>query len=148
MREMDEREMRERCGRVRVRVRMRVRVSECGRKIRNANRMPKSDDRTESNLRRGRREGRWEEDSFSHLVCTSTRTNGRLRCDLLSVVFHFKDLKLEVMRLRLTNGATLPGEESFICGYLPGSSCERRERRETETRDTERRERERERKER
>ena len=45
---------------------MRVRVSECGRKIRNANRMPKSDDRTESNLRRGRREGgregRWEED--------------------------------------------------------------------------------------
>ena len=44
---------------------VRVRVSECGRKIRNANRMPKSDDRTESNLRRGRREGgrerRWEE---------------------------------------------------------------------------------------
>ena len=38
-----------------------MRVSECGRKIRNANRMPKSDDRTESNLRRGRREG-WEED--------------------------------------------------------------------------------------
>ena len=42
-----------------------MRVSECGRKIRNANRMPKSDDRTESNLRRGRREGgregRWEE---------------------------------------------------------------------------------------
>ena len=37
-------------------VRVRVRVSECGRKIRNANRMPKSDDRTESNLRRGRRE--------------------------------------------------------------------------------------------
>ena len=34
-------------------------MSECGRKIRNANRMPKSDDRTESNLRRGRR---WEED--------------------------------------------------------------------------------------
>ena len=33
-----------------------MRVSECGRKIRNANRMPKSDDRTESNLRRGRRE--------------------------------------------------------------------------------------------
>ena len=32
-------------------------VSECGRKIPNANRMPKSDDRTESNLRRGRREG-------------------------------------------------------------------------------------------
>ena len=32
-------------------------MSECGRKIRNANRMPKSDDRTESNLRRGRREG-------------------------------------------------------------------------------------------
>ena len=32
-----------------------MRVSECGRKIRNANRMPKSDDRTESNLRRGRR---------------------------------------------------------------------------------------------
>ena len=30
-------------------------MSECGRKIRNANRMPKSDDRTESNLRRGRR---------------------------------------------------------------------------------------------
>ena len=28
-----------------------------GRKIRNANRMPKSDDKTESNLRRGRREG-------------------------------------------------------------------------------------------
>ena len=40
-----------------MRVRVRVRVSECGRKIRNANRMPKSDDRTESNLRRGRREG-------------------------------------------------------------------------------------------
>ena len=41
-------------------------MSECGRKIRNANRMPKSDDRTESNLGRGRREGgregRWEED--------------------------------------------------------------------------------------
>ena len=36
MREMRERE----------RVRVRVRVSECGRKIRNANRMPKSDDRT------------------------------------------------------------------------------------------------------
>ena len=34
-----------------------MRVSECGRKIRNTNRMPKSDDRTESNLRRGRREG-------------------------------------------------------------------------------------------
>ena len=32
-------------------------MSECGRKIRNANRMPKSDDRTESNMRRGRREG-------------------------------------------------------------------------------------------
>ena len=32
-------------------------MSERGRKIRNANRMPKSDDRTESNLRRGRREG-------------------------------------------------------------------------------------------
>ena len=32
-------------------------MSECGRKIRNANRMPKSDDRMESNLRRGRREG-------------------------------------------------------------------------------------------
>ena len=47
---------------MRVRVRVRVRVSECGRKIRNANHMPKSDDRTESNLRRGRREGRWEED--------------------------------------------------------------------------------------
>ena len=45
-----------------MRVRVRVRVRECGRKIRNANRMPKSDDRTESNgtesnLRRGRREG-------------------------------------------------------------------------------------------
>ena len=44
-----------------------MRVSECGRKIRNANRMPKSDDRTESNLRRrgrreGGREGRWEEE--------------------------------------------------------------------------------------
>ena len=39
-----------------MRVRVRVRVSECGRKIRNANHMPKSDDRTESNLRRGRRE--------------------------------------------------------------------------------------------
>ena len=37
------------------------------------------------------------------------------------------------------------GEESFICGFLPGSSCERRERRETERRETERRERERER---
>ena len=54
MREMRERET--------VRVRVRVRVRECGRKIRNANRMPKSDDRTESNgtesnLRRGRREG-------------------------------------------------------------------------------------------
>ena len=148
MRERDERDERERETvrvrvRVRLRLRLRVRVSECGRKIRNANRMPKSDDRTESNLRRGRREGRWEEDSFSHLVCTSTRTNGRLRCDLLSVVFHFKDLKLEVMRLRPTNGATLPGEESFICGSLPGSSCERRERRETERRETERRERER-----
>ena len=34
-----------------------MRVSECGRKIRNANRVPKSDDRTESNLRRGGREG-------------------------------------------------------------------------------------------
>ena len=48
-----------------MRVRVRVRVSECGRKMRNANRMPESDDRTESNLRRGRREGgregRWEE---------------------------------------------------------------------------------------
>ena len=43
-----------------MRVRVRVRVSECGRKIRNANRMPKSDDRTESNLRRGRREGERE----------------------------------------------------------------------------------------
>ena len=32
-----------------------------------------------------------------------------------------------------------------ICGSLPGSSCERRERRETERRETERRERERER---
>ena len=32
------------------------------------------------------------------------------------------------------------GEESFICGSLPGSSCERRE---TERRETERRERER-----
>ena len=32
-------------------------MSECGRKIRNANRTPKSDDRTELNLRRGRREG-------------------------------------------------------------------------------------------
>ena len=32
-------------------------MSECGRKILNANRMPKSDDRTEWNLRRGRREG-------------------------------------------------------------------------------------------
>ena len=48
---------------------MRVRVSECGRKIRNANRMPKSDDRTESNLqeggkvggRQGGGEGRWGE---------------------------------------------------------------------------------------
>ena len=40
------------------------------------------------------------------------------------------------------------GEESFICGSLPGSSCERRERRETERRETERRERERERDER
>ena len=35
------------------------------------------------------------------------------------------------------------GEESFICGSLPGSPCERRERRETERRETERRERER-----
>ena len=40
-----------------MRVRVRVRVSECDRKICNANRVPKSDDRTESNLRRGRREG-------------------------------------------------------------------------------------------
>ena len=40
-------------------------------------------------------------------------------------------------------GQTIPGEESFICGSLPGSSCERRERRETERRETERRERER-----
>ena len=39
-----------------------MRVSECGRKIRNANRMPKSDDRTESNLRRGRREEGGRED--------------------------------------------------------------------------------------
>ena len=42
-----------------------MRVSECGRKIRNANRMPKND-RTESNLlakrEEGGREGRWEED--------------------------------------------------------------------------------------
>ena len=51
--------------RLRLRVRVRVRVSECGAKIRNANRMPKSDDRTESNLRRGRREGRWEEGTVS-----------------------------------------------------------------------------------
>ena len=35
-------------------------MSECGCKIRNANRVPKSDDKTESNLRRGRREGRRE----------------------------------------------------------------------------------------
>ena len=35
-----------------------MRVSECGRKIRNANRVPKSDDRTESNLRRKREGGR------------------------------------------------------------------------------------------
>ena len=48
--------------RVRLRLRVRVRVSECGRKIRNAIRMPQSDDKTESNLRRGRREGRWEEE--------------------------------------------------------------------------------------
>ena len=41
------------------------------------------------------------EDIFNHFVCTSTRTNGRLRCDLLSVVFHFKDLTLEVIRLLL-----------------------------------------------
>ena len=40
------------------------------------------------------------------------------------------------------------GEESFICGSLPGSSSERRERRETERRETERREREREERER
>ena len=50
-----------------MRVRVRVRVSECGRKIRNANHMPKSDDRTESNLRRGggrktRRQGDKEEE--------------------------------------------------------------------------------------
>ena len=44
-------------------------MSECGRKIRNANRMPKSDDRTDVELakreeggREGGREGRWEED--------------------------------------------------------------------------------------
>ena len=36
-------------------------MNECDCKIRNANRILKSDDRTESNLRRGR-EGRWEED--------------------------------------------------------------------------------------
>ena len=53
------REMRETVRmRERERVRVRVRVSECGRKIRNTNHMPKSNDRTESNLRRGRREGR------------------------------------------------------------------------------------------
>ena len=39
-----------------------MRVSERGRKIRNANHMPKSDDRTESNLRRGRREEGGRED--------------------------------------------------------------------------------------
>ena len=43
--------------RVRVKIRVRVRISECGLKIRNANRMPKNDDKTESNLRKGRREG-------------------------------------------------------------------------------------------
>ena len=37
-----------------IRETVREKVSECGRKIRNANRMPKSDDKTESNLRRGR----------------------------------------------------------------------------------------------
>ena len=52
--ERDEKEMRE--------IRETVRVSECGRKIRNVNRMPKSDDRTESNLRRGRREEGGRED--------------------------------------------------------------------------------------
>ena len=36
-----------------------MRVSECGRKIRNANRMPKSDGTCEEG---GGREGRWEED--------------------------------------------------------------------------------------
>ena len=35
-------------------------MSECGRKIRNAYRMPKSDDRTESNLRSGRRNRTYE----------------------------------------------------------------------------------------
>ena len=35
-------------------------MSECGRKIRNAHRMPKSDDRTESNLRSGRRNRTYE----------------------------------------------------------------------------------------
>ena len=34
------------------------------------------------------------------------------------------------------------GEESFICGSLPGSSCERRKRREMERREAEKRERE------
>ena len=53
MRERDEREMRERKETSET-------VRQCGRKIRN--RMPKSDDKTESNLRRGRREGRWEQD--------------------------------------------------------------------------------------
>ena len=41
-----------------VRVRVKMRISECGRKIRNANHTPKSDDKTESNLRRGKREGK------------------------------------------------------------------------------------------
>ena len=43
-------------------------MSECGRKIRNANRMPKSDDRRQDGVELakreegGGREGRWEED--------------------------------------------------------------------------------------
>ena len=60
-----------------MRVRVRVRVSECGRKIRNANHMPKSDDRTESNLRRGRREGRWEEDKETRRRRGEVRRVGR-----------------------------------------------------------------------
>ena len=41
---------------------MRVRVNKCGRKIRNANRMPKNDDKTKSNLRKKRREEGKKED--------------------------------------------------------------------------------------
>ena len=74
------------------------------------------------------------EDSFNHFVCTSTRTNGRLRCDLLSVVFHFKDLTLEVIRLLL-----------YMWLLARILLREKREKRDRKTRNREERERERER---